>query len=258
MQNRKEIAHQTVRIVEARGYPGVDLTGPVDAAIAGTRLHLPDEALPLDAPVVNASPRIEVTFESTLAAARRAGSGSASLVFASARNPGGGFLRGAEAQEESIARSSALHACQLTQPSFYEAHRRSGDLRYSHRVIYSPAVPVFRNDQGGLLDAPYTTAMLTAAAPNRGAISDPEIAATVPETLRARALRVLEVASFHGHRTLVLGAWGCGVFRNDPAVVADGFAHALKTLPHFDFVVFAVLDRLPGTPVHRAFAATFG
>ena len=255
--NRKAIAEQTLQIVEARGYPGVDLTELVDNAIVGTRLHLPGETLAAAGPV-NASPHIEVTFESTLAAARRAGPGCASLVFASARNPGGGFLRGAEAQEESIARSSALYACQLTQPEFYEAHRASRDLRYSHRVIYSPAVPVFRNDKASLLDRPHTTAMLTCAAPNRGAITDPDIAATVPEVLRARATRVLEVAAGHGHRALVLGAWGCGVFRNDPAAVADAFAHALKALPHFDSVVFAVRDRLPGTPVYHAFADAFG
>jgi len=255
--NRRVIAEQTVQIVDARGYPGVDLTELVDTAIAGTRLHLPEESLsPAGQP--NPSPRIEVTFESTLAAARRVGPGSASLVFASARNPGGGFLRGAEAQEESIARSSALYACQLTQPSFYEAHRASRDLRYSHRVIYSPAVPVFRNDKGSLLDNPYTTAMLTCAAPNRGGLTHPDIAHTVPEVLRARATRVLEVAAFHGHRTLVLGAWGCGVFRNNPAEVTEAFTHALKSVPHFDFVVFAVRDRLPNTPVYHTFAAALG
>ncbi|HZM76699.1 MAG TPA: TIGR02452 family protein [Candidatus Limnocylindrales bacterium] len=255
--NRKAIAEQTVQILDARGYPGVDLTELIDTAVAGTRLHLSDEALS-PAGQVNPSPLIEVTFESTLAAARRAGPGSASLVFASARNPGGGFLGGAEAQEESIARSSALYACQLTQPAFYEAHRASRDLRYSHRAIYSPAVPVFRNDKGTLLESPYTTAMLTCAAPNLGAIRNPDVRVTVPEVLRARASRVLEVAAFHGHRTLVLGAWGCGVFRNDAAVVAEAFAHALKTVPHFDFVVFAVRDRLPNTPVYRTFAAAFG
>lgn len=255
--NRKAIAQQTVQIVDARGYPGVDLTDLVDTAIAGTRLHLPEESLSLKGQP-NPSPRIEVTFESTLAAARRVGPGSASLVFASARNPGGGFLGGAEAQEESIARSSALYACQLTQPSFYEAHRASRDVRYSHRVIYSPAVPVFRNDKGSVLESPYTTAMLTCAAPNLGAVRDPDVAATVPEILRVRATRVLEVAAFHRHRTLVLGAWGCGVFRNDPAVVAEAFTHALKSVPHFDFVVFAVRDRLPHTPVYHTFAAAFG
>jgi uncharacterized protein (TIGR02452 family) len=134
-------------------------------------------------------------------------------VFASAKNPGGGFLSGAQAQEESIARSSALSPCLAAAGEFYSFHRRQGDLRYSDRVIYSPHVPVFRADDGTLLDEPYTVSFLTAAAPNLGAstASQPASAPAVPGTLAIRAARVLAVAAARGHRKLVLGAWGCGV-----------------------------------------------
>ena len=48
---------------------------------------------------------------------------------------------------------------------------------------------------------------------------------------------------------------GCGVFRNDPAVVATAFAAQLaRARGQFDHVVFAVLDRQHGTPTHAAFA----
>jgi uncharacterized protein (TIGR02452 family) len=177
-------------------------------------------------------------------------------VFASAKNPGGGFLTGAQAQEESIARSSALYPCLTAAGEFYAFHRRQGDLRYSHRVIYSPGVPVFRADDGTLLAEPYATSFLTAAAPNLGAIvtGQPEAADGVPGVLAARAARVLAVAAAHGHRKLVLGAWGCGVFRNDPATVAKVFAGQLARIQgHFDHVVFAVLDRQRATPTHDAF-----
>ena len=60
----------------------------------------------------------------------------------------------------------------------------------------------------------------------------------------------------HGHRALVLGAWGCGVFGNDPATVADAFAQALRRVARFDRVVFAVLDRVPDTPTLRTFQET--
>lgn len=63
----------------------------------------------------------------------------------------------------------------------------------------------------------------------------------------------------HRRRTLVLGAWGCGVFRNDPAVVAEAFAGELaRAEGHFDHVVFAVLDHQRGTPTHAAFTRVLG
>lgn len=259
----RETAAETIAIVARGGYRApsgawVDLTDAVAAAIAGTRLHPPDEALPAEGPP-NPAPLVEVTNESTLAAARRLGDGTAALVFASARNPGGGFRTGARAQEEDIARASALHACLDTVPAFYAHHRAEPDLRYSDRVIYSPHVPVFRDDTGRLLDRPHHSALITAAAPNRRAVTQnqPDLAATVPAVLTGRALRVLEVAAAHGHRRLVLGAWGCGVFGNDPHLVAQAFAAALHRVNRFDHVVFAVLDRTPATPTYHAFANRF-
>ncbi|WP_370461444.1 hypothetical protein [Micromonospora sp. Llam0] len=47
------------------------------------------------------------------------------------------------------------------------------------------------------------------------------------------------------------------MFRNDPATVADAFAQALDAVAHFDHVVFAIRDNLPGTPVRAAFAERF-
>ena len=255
------MATETMAIIEAGGYrsPGgqdVRIGAGIRDAVAGTRLHLPDESLPARLPQGSAAPVIEVTNETSLSAARRMGPDAACLVFASAKNPGGGFLTGAQAQEESIARSSALYPCQTTAGEFYAFHRRQRDLRYSDRVIYSPRVPVFRADRGALLDEPYTTSFLTAAAPNLGAIvtGQPEAADSVPGVLTARAARVLAVAAEHVHRRLVLGAWGCGVFRNDPAVVARAFAGQLaRTQGSFDHVVFAVLDYQRGTPTLAAF-----
>ena len=254
-------AAETMAIIESGGYrsPGgrdVQIGGGIRAAVAGTRLHLPDETMTSSSSPTLKGPVIEVTNETSLSASRRLGADVACLVFASAKNPGGGFLSGAQAQEESIARSSALYPCQRAAGGFYDFHRRQGDLRYSDRVIYSPGVPVFRGDDGALLDEPHAVSFLTAAAPNLGAImaSQPEAAASVPGVLTARAERVLAVAAAHGHRKLVLGAWGCGVFRNDPAVVAAAFAAQLtRAQGRFDHIVFAVLDRQHGAPAHAAF-----
>jgi uncharacterized protein (TIGR02452 family) len=257
----RAMAAETMAIIEVGGYqsPGgrdVDLGTSIRAAVAGTRLYLPAGEVSVPLPRTTGALVTEVRNETSLSAARRLGADVACLVFASARKPGGGFLNGAQAQEESIARSSALYPCQRTAGEFYEFHRRQDDLRYSDRIIYSPGVPVFRADDGALLDEPYAVSFLTAAAPNLGAIvtSQPEAAASVPGVLAARAERVLAVAAAHGHRKLVLGAWGCGVFRNDPAAVAAVFAAALtEARGRFDHVVFAVLDHQHGAPAHAAF-----
>jgi uncharacterized protein (TIGR02452 family) len=257
----KTIAADTVAIIECGGYSltdgWVDIGPEVVRAVAGTRLYLPSDPVPdLGAAV---TPVIEVTGESTVEAGRRLGPGTAALVFASARNPGGGFLRGTKAQEEDIARASALYECLRSVPEFYAFHRASADLRYSDRVIYSPDVPVFRRDDGQL-DHPYPLSLLTAAAPNRGAIlrNQPHLLDTVRATLNARAERVLRVAAAHGHRTLVLGAWGCGVFANVAADVVSAFRTALSRVPAFERVVFAVLDRTGSGPTYRTFADAFG
>jgi uncharacterized protein (TIGR02452 family) len=258
----RETAAETITIVAQGGYRAgsgawVDIADAVVGAVAGTRLHLPAEPLPAPGPA-NPAPMVEITNESTLAAARRLGDATAALVFASARNPGG-FRTGARAQEEDIARASALHACLDNVPAFYAHHRADPDLRYSDRVIYSPQVPVFRDDTGWLLDHPHHPALITAAAPNVRAVvqNQPHLAETVPAIMSGRTVRVLEVAAAHGHRRLVLGAWGCGVFGNAPHVVAQAFAAALHQIDRFDHVVFAVLDRTHERPTYHAFADAF-
>jgi uncharacterized protein (TIGR02452 family) len=146
---------------------------------------------------------------------------------------------------------------------FYDHHRAHRDPFYTDRVIHSPAVPVFRDDRGQLLDEPYTAGFLTAAAPNAGVVlrTAPERAPELPGALAARAERVLETAAAHGYRRLVLGAWGCGVFQNDPAQVAGAFRALLtdggRFAGSFEHVVFGVLDRTKGAVVLSAFERAF-
>jgi uncharacterized protein (TIGR02452 family) len=182
------------------------------------------------------------------------------LNFASAKNPGGGFLGGAQAQEESLARSSGLYSSLLLEPEFYAFHRQNWDLLYSDRMIYSPHVPVFKNDAGDMLE-PYRVAFITCAAPNAGAIAtnQPNSLPRIPAVLERRAELVLQLAALRGHTRLVLGAWGCGVFRNDPQLVARVFKAWLETkfAGVFEHVIFAVFDRSKDRAVYSAFAEAF-
>ncbi|MCZ0206232.1 TIGR02452 family protein [Streptomyces sp. UMAF16] len=273
------IAAETERIVAAGRYRAPDgrdvpLAKAVEAARAGTRIFGPEPVPGASVPgtsetgpsgeVPEGGTRFEVTGESSLEAARRLADGPVAVLnFASARNPGGGYLNGAQAQEEALCRASALHTCLLTARGFYDHHRADRDPFYTDRVIHSPGVPVFRDDRGGLLTEPYLAGFLTAAAPNAGVIrrTAPERAAEVPGALAVRAERVLETAAAHGYRRLVLGAWGCGVFQNDPARVAGAFRAALgpggRFARTFDHVVFGVLDRTPGAVVREAFVRAF-
>ncbi|MER6356116.1 TIGR02452 family protein [Streptomyces sp. NPDC001634] len=263
------IAQQTEEIVAAGSYRTSDgrtvtIAAAVEAARAATRMFGPDPVeTPQAAPV---GTLFEVTGESSLEAARRltarSGEPVAVLNFASARNPGGGFLNGAQAQEEALCRASALYTCVREIREFYDHHRAHRDPFYTDRVIHSPAVPVFRDDRGRLLDEPYAVGFLTAAAPNAGVVLSraPERATELPRALAARAERVLETAAACGYRRLVLGAWGCGVFRNDPAQVAGAFRELLvkgRFEGYFGEVVFAVLDRTPGTTTRAAFERVF-
>ncbi|GAA4146313.1 TIGR02452 family protein [Actinomadura keratinilytica] len=266
---RRQTAQQTVAIIERGGYTApsgraVALADRIGAAVRGTVLYRPAELDELLARLPDAAgtggTRVEVTAETTLAAARRLREGGhtpLALNFASAKNPGGGFLNGAHAQEEGLARSSALYASLTAAREYYDFHRAQRDLLYSDHMIYSPDVPVFRDDAGRLLEEPYEVAFLTSPAPNRGAIRDERAAARIPEVLRLRARKILAVAAHRGHRRLVLGAWGCGVFRNDPVEVAEAFAGPLAAggefAGRFEHVVFAVSDPAEGAPRRTAF-----
>lgn len=263
--NQEIIAHGGYRAPSGRE---VALHAAVARARAGTRLYRPEELgalLERDGPG-GAPPRVEVWTDKTGEAARRLaqqGGGPVALLnFASARNPGGGYLRGARAQEEDLSRCSALHEALLTQPGYYEANRACRSLLYTDHIIYSPRVPFFRDEGYELLEEAIPLAVITAPAPNAGEVlrRDADAGPAIETALRRRAGMVLAVAADRGQRQLVLGAWGCGVFRNDPSLVADAFGTWLvdpRFAGAFDRVVFAVWSRGGEGPTLDAFRARF-
>lgn len=125
-------------------------------------------------------------------------------------------------------------------------------------MIHSPEVPFFRDDALAWLEAPYTVSVLTVPAPACRHGLDPSDS-RVHATIRTRARKMLLLAAARGHRTLVLGAWGCGAFRNDPEIVSSAFSDALtdeRLRGAFDRIVFAVWD--PSGKNRAAFDRLFG
>jgi uncharacterized protein (TIGR02452 family) len=211
--------------------------------------------------------RVEVTPETTLAAARRLveREGAIRLLvlnFASAKNAGGGFLGGSRAQEESLARSSALYASLQEGQEYYDQNRRSRSTLYTDHAILSPDVPVFREDDGALLDQPYVVSLFTMPAVNVGALRPGGGDHARVETVMAgRVEKLLALAAAERFEELVLGAWGCGVFRNDPRLIARLFHDALfgpdRWARKFGRVTFAVYTSARERENLDAFEALF-
>jgi uncharacterized protein (TIGR02452 family) len=162
---------------------------------------------------------------------------SLALNFASATNPGGGWLRGAAAQEEDICRKSTLFGSISLAEDFYNLDRNK--LLYTDAFIYSPKVLIIRNEDFSLT-IPRETAIITCAAPNNSPGHDPELLTLI---FMRRIMNLLGAAVNFDHRHLVLGAWGCGAFANDPELVATVFKTILcdgNFAKCFDRITFAI------------------
>lgn len=167
------------------------------------------------------------------------------LNFASSKNPGGGFESGAMAQEEALCYASNLCDCLKKHMSFYEYNREHlNKSQYSDGIIYTKDVLFFRNKFNNV--NPQFADVITCAAPNWGASR--RIGVTLKEnneTMSRRIEQVLKVAIANENRILVLGAFGCGVFKNDPNYVAKEMFRLLKTEgydEYFEEIIFAMND----------------
>ena len=223
----------------------VDWKADIDRAAASKVSLRPDAPLPANPRARVPETQVVVANETTLGAARRlhdAGLRPLSLNFANGVVPGGGVLTGARAQEEVLCRSSAL-LCTLEGDAMYDAHRQGPEYESSDWVILSPDVPVFRRDDGRSLAQPWSTSFVTCAAPYAPHVGQPRSG----DLLQRRIRRLLAVAHAYAFDTLVLGAWGCGAFGNDPARTARDFRAALEG--DFDGafrqVTFAITDWSP-------------
>ena len=200
------------------------------------------------------------------------------LNFASASNPGGGVVHGSSAQEEALCRCSTLYFNLNTDEmwsGFYSPHRAARDPIHNDDAVYTPRVTVFKSDTAFPVMLPetewYDVDVISCAAPNlrehpsnrmNSGDGDRRIELSVDE-LRViherRLTRILDIAAANGEEAVILGAFGCGAFRNDPNVVSTAAATVVpRYRTRFKVIEFAVFCRPDDTRNYDAFKRALG
>ena len=200
------------------------------------------------------------------AASRHIDKHVATLNFASWTNPGGGVESGSAAQEESLCRISTLFPAlndERMMKEFYYPHRASS-LKgiYNDDVIYTPDVTIFREDDDNMNfltpDKWTRSDVITCAAPNLLAIKSLELIG-LESIFRNRFSKVLSISYQNNASCVVLGAFGCGVFGNDPHLVAKATVDVLsKFRAYFDIIevpVFCGADTSNYDAFEKVFSA---
>ena len=182
------------------------------------------------------------------------------LNFASSTNPGGGVVNGAGAQEECLCRVSTLYFTLDTDENwkrFYSPHRKARTPLHNDDILYTKNITVFKSDTTSPKLLPenewYDVDVITCAAPNlrenpsnrynsgdgnqRLILNNEELYSLHEK----RDSRIFDAAASQNVDVLVLGAFGCGVFMNDPKVVAKVMINLAKKYAHsFKTIEFAV------------------
>lgn len=258
-EKRIEIYEDTMKLCKENN----TLSEAIKASIAGTIIYPAGDKI--DIPENgNKAGKISVTKERSFQAAmslneKYAGRKIAVHNFASATNPGGGVENGSSAQEETLCRCSTLYPCLKSKrpwQEFYTFHRYRRDVRYTDACIYTPGVYIIKTDTDLPERLPenqwLSVDIITCAAPNLrerpynsmnpGSGNAVKVSgAELLEIHRTRAEKILRAAVANNAECLVLGAFGCGAFRNSPQIVARAYKEVLeKYRGYFEEVVFAV------------------
>lgn len=261
-EKRKSVFEDTMHWIQS----DPDLQNSVSASIQNTKVYFEE-----DYPSFQKSEKetgITITKERTFEAVRRLrkiypDAKIAAMNFANAFHPGGGVAHGASAQEECLCRCSTLFPCINTKETLNTYYRHHHDLNSNlatDSLIYTPDVTVCKTDT----DLPqrmekenwYQTDILTIAAPNL-------IQSALPlqdlyDLQFKRITHMLTVAAHENVDVLVLGAFGCGAFRNDPHVVANAFRDAIRAFPKvFQEITFAIYCSIRDEENYKAFMKIF-
>lgn len=249
-EERISVFEDTLKRIESND----ELKRIVERSIREQQIYYEGDVKPYP-PVVGRPKLIVSPLRSLEAAAQYIGKPTMVLNFASATTPGGGVTSGASAQEESICRVSTLYPCinsRYIWLAYYDLHRQYHNPLHNDDIIYTPYVRVIKDDDYNVLDNPFDISILTCAAPNlrdkpsnKYNLGDGEKVQISEENLlrlhEQRARQILNVASIYRPYALIVGAFGCGAFRNPPEIVAQAWKNVLSsiTLP-INVVEFAI------------------
>ena len=197
---------------------------------------------------------VSVVNEESFQAARRF-SNPFVMNFANAHTPGGGFLLGANAQEEALCRCSTLYVSISSKEAseMYKYNNSHLSNVESDYMLLSPQVYVFRDEKYNLLETPVKVAVITIPAPNRFGAAMFASGQKIEETMLRRIRIMLRIAVQKDYKNLVLGAWGCGAFGNDANAVAGYFKQVLVDEGYgrcFEHVCFAVYGKQDGRNIN--------
>lgn len=211
----------------------------IKAAIENTKIYNTDFKSKIS--ITNQEMKITVEELDTVHAGNLySGNGKTALLnFSSYKNPGGMFIKGSKAQEECLCHASYLYNVLLQMDkNFYEWNRQhKGRALYLNRGMYSPNI-LFQYEE-----SLFHCDVITCAAPNKLAAQRTQKVSEQENTkaLQSRIAFVLDIAKENQVDTLILGAYGCGVFGQNPTEVAKLFQQYLQSSHKcFGRVVFAI------------------
>lgn len=181
----------------------------------------------------------DIRFEycGSVKAAERQPDRTAILNFADAFVPGGCVLEGESTQEEGLCRCSNLYETLIVKEcmdKYYSYNKSLDSYRFSHRLIYSKGVLFFKDDkQYNMREHPFLADVITCPCP---------VSEVSDDYMKERMMGILKSAAFNGASSIILGAWGCGAFGNNPVRIGRCFCEVILGNKYFKEIVFAFVN----------------
>ena len=240
---RQKIAEENKAIVKSGRFPldlrNVETVTDTDHALIKAQLRKASFS------AARGGGRVTVTRETSIGAAisyhmSNPHSPICVLSFADAHQAGGGYLRGRGAQEETLCRQTLLYPT-IRGNLMYAMNEGCRNGCASDVMIYSPNVYVIRDDSYDEIDHPFMVNIISAAAVDNRS-GDVTIS---PRLMEERIRKIVRLAAARKNDVLILGAFGCGVFKNDPKKISAIFKKVLKDegmKNYFTDVIFPIKD----------------